>query len=235
MNGRKRMSESKNRTVAVYQALRRAILEQALQPGAKLPEDAIAEQFAVSRTVARRALEMLAADEIVELKPNRGASVAKPSLEEAYDTFRVRIDIENLIVERVVGTLTPKDVKILENSVAAEERSHREGREDYIRHAAEFHILVAEMAKSPLLLRYLRSLVSRSALILGIYGRPSWTSCSVQEHRELIAALTGNNVSRAQKLMRTHLDAVLTRALEGAHVDTRRGIRDILAAYSDAS
>jgi hypothetical protein len=35
--------------------------------------------------------------------------------------------------------------------------------------------------------------------------------------------------------MRAHLDAVLTRALEGAHVDTSRGIRDILAAYSDAS
>jgi DNA-binding GntR family transcriptional regulator len=229
------MSERKNRTIVVYQALRRAILEQALRPGTKLPEDAIAGQFGVSRTVARRALEMLAADEIVDLRPNRGAAVAKPTLEEARDTFQVRMDIEHLIVARVVGKLTRKDLKRLEASVDAEERSHHEGKEDYIRHAAEFHILIAEMAGSPLFLRYLRSLVSRSALILGLYGRPHWGDCNVHEHRELIEALGGKNVARAQKLMRAHLDAVLTRALEGVHTDAGKGISDILAAYADVA
>jgi DNA-binding GntR family transcriptional regulator len=226
------MSEGKNRTVMVYRALRRAILEQALRPGTKLPEDTIGEQFSVSRTVARRALEMLAKDEIVEIRPNRGAAVARPSLEEARDIFQVRMDIEHLIVARVVGKLTRKDVERLEASVDAEERSHRDGREEYIRHAAEFHILIAELAGSPLFLRYLTALVSRSALILGLYGRPSWTNCSVLEHRALIGALGGTDVAHAQELMRVHLDAVLTRALESSHVEAGRDIRDILAAYA---
>ena len=42
-----------DRSSAVYEGLRRAIIEQALLPGDRLPEDAIGEQFGVSRTLVR--------------------------------------------------------------------------------------------------------------------------------------------------------------------------------------
>jgi regulatory GntR family protein len=60
------MAKRPSMLVVVQEALRRAILEQALEPGAKLPEDAVGEQFGVSRTIARRALERLAAEELGE-------------------------------------------------------------------------------------------------------------------------------------------------------------------------
>ncbi len=43
------------RAQSVYRALRRAILEQALRPGMKLPEDSIGEELGVSRTLVRDA------------------------------------------------------------------------------------------------------------------------------------------------------------------------------------
>jgi DNA-binding GntR family transcriptional regulator len=43
-----------DRGAAIYKALWHAIIEQALQPGAKLPEDAIGEKFGASRTIVRR-------------------------------------------------------------------------------------------------------------------------------------------------------------------------------------
>ena len=55
------MSTSHSRSDAIYASLRRAILEQALKPGVKLPEDQIGETFGVSRTSARNALMRLAA------------------------------------------------------------------------------------------------------------------------------------------------------------------------------
>ena len=73
------------RAESVYRALRRAIIEQALKPGMKLPEDSIGEQLGVSRTLVREAFGRLAVEGLVELKPNRGASVAYPTLEEARD------------------------------------------------------------------------------------------------------------------------------------------------------
>ena len=67
------------RTEKVQLALRRAILEQRLTPGTRLPEDAIGEAFGASRTIAREALGRLATEGLVELIPNRGAFVANPS------------------------------------------------------------------------------------------------------------------------------------------------------------
>lgn len=229
------MKQRGERVDAIYAGLRLAILEQVLQPGTKLPEDAIGEQFGASRTVVRRALELLSSEELVDIRPNRGAVVAKPSLEEARDLFSVRQDVEQLVIRRLCGNLTPAQVKRLEAQIEAEERAHHEGRPEYIRHAAEFHLVLAEMTGSPLLARYMRQLVGRSALILGLYGRPRWTDCSVQEHRDLVTCLVEGDLSRLEHLMHDHLEAVLSRAIDTATRDKDRGIRDLLAPYVDAA
>ena len=42
-----------DRAGSIYRTLRHAIIEQALEPGAKLPEDTIGERFGASRTIVR--------------------------------------------------------------------------------------------------------------------------------------------------------------------------------------
>ena len=87
----------------ICRALRRAIIEQALEPGAKLPEDSLGERFGVSRTIARHALGQLAAEGLVELRRNRIAVVATPSWQEARDAFDIRIELERLVVRQGVS------------------------------------------------------------------------------------------------------------------------------------
>ena len=80
MNSAKRQREPAGDKVGtICRALRRAIIEQALEPGTKLPEDALGERFGVSRTIARQALGQLAAEGLVELRRNRIAVVETPS------------------------------------------------------------------------------------------------------------------------------------------------------------
>ena len=71
----------------VYAHIFEAILEQRLAPGTKLSEEALGEIFGVSRTIIRRALARLAHGGVVLLRPNRGAVVASPSIEEARQVF----------------------------------------------------------------------------------------------------------------------------------------------------
>ena len=78
------------RSQAVHRALKRAIIDQALTPGSKLPEDSIGERMGVSRTLVREALVRLSQEGLVELRPNKGAVVARPSLEEGRDLFLTR-------------------------------------------------------------------------------------------------------------------------------------------------
>lgn len=91
-----------DRAGGIYRALRHAIIEKAIEPGSKLPEDAIGEQFGASRTIVRNALNQLAAEGLVELRRNRGASVAVPSWDEARDIFDVRLALERLDRKSVV-------------------------------------------------------------------------------------------------------------------------------------
>jgi DNA-binding GntR family transcriptional regulator len=214
----------------VYRALRKAILEQALSPGMKLPEDAIGDRLGVSRTLVREALGRLAIEGLVELKPNRGASVAYPTLEEARDVFDVRRCLERLVAETLAGRLTSAQADALEAHVRQEEAAlGRDGHES-IRLAGEFHIKLAEMTGNALLGRYVQEVSSRCSLILAIYGRPHSSECAVSEPRQLIEALVQGDGRRAADLMDHHLQAVVSRALIAPRMD--KDIRDLLGPYA---
>src|SRR5688572_9328613 len=115
--------DNPDRAGLIYRALRHAIIEQALAPGAKLPEDAIGERFGASRTIVRHALGQLSAEGLVELRRNRGATVATPSWEEARDIFDVRIAMERLVMQRLAGQLTRAQIDQLKNHVVEEEKA----------------------------------------------------------------------------------------------------------------
>ena len=147
----------------------------------------IGKRFGVSRTIVRAALARLAAESLVELHLNRGATVAHPSLDEAHDVFDIRRSLERLVVERLAGRLSRADVARLKAHVAAEEQAKGRGGAESIRLAGEFHMLLAELAGSSTLSRYVGELISRSSLILALYGRPHSPDCAVdrapRDHR----------------------------------------------------
>lgn len=218
------------RVQMVYRALRRAIIEQALAPGAKLPEDGIGERLGVSRTLVREALARLATEGLVELRHNRSASVAYPSLEEARDVFAVRRAMERLVVEELAGKLKADQLRRLRAHVAREDEARGRGGAESIRLAGEFHLLLAECTGNALLIRYVNEVASRCSLILAIYGRPHSSDCAVNEHRELIAALAEGDVPAAVKLMDHHLYSVMDRALLSR--EESRDVGDVLALFA---
>jgi DNA-binding GntR family transcriptional regulator len=224
-----------DRAGAIYQALRRAIIEQALEPGAKLPEDAIGERFGVSRTLVRNALGRLAGEGLVELRRNHGAAVAKPNWDEARDIFAVRLGLERLVVSTLAGQLGAEQTSGLRRHVAEEEAARGSNEPLSIRLAGEFHTLLADLTGNALLARYVAEVVSRSGLILALYGRPHSAECAVSEHRAIIEALESGDAARANTLMQKHLDAVAGRALIKMRPDKPRDLRDILAAYADGN
>ncbi|WP_373563387.1 winged helix-turn-helix domain-containing protein [Achromobacter xylosoxidans] len=61
----------------ICEAVYESVMSQRLTPGTKLPEAALCDIFGVSRSVARKALQRLAHEHVVDLHHNRGAVVAK--------------------------------------------------------------------------------------------------------------------------------------------------------------
>jgi DNA-binding GntR family transcriptional regulator len=221
-----------DRSAAVYAGLRRAIIEQALSPGDKLPEDTIGESFGVSRTLVRSALTRLAGEGLVEQRRNKGAAVASPSLSSARDIFDVRRQLEDLVVQRLAGCLTSAQAATLRAHVERERSAQGRDGPESIRLAGEFHILLAEMTGNTLLVRYVSELASRCSLILALYGRPHSSDCAVNEHVQLIEALVGGRAQEARRLMEHHIGAVQERALIERSSGSDQKLRKVLDSYA---
>lgn len=229
-NGKK--GEGSDKVGTICRALRRAIIEQALEPGAKLPEDALGERFGVSRTIARHALGQLAAEGLVELRRNRIAVVATPSWQEARDAFDIRIELERLVVRQLAGRLSKSQIATLKAHVDAEDAARNGPDAVSIRLATEFHILLAQMTNSPILVRYVSEVAYRCCLTLSMFSRPHSSECAINEHRQLIAALAAGDEAKVMGLMHTHLDSVANRALVTPVPPRGRDLLDILAPYA---
>ena len=227
------MSKKSTRVDFACQALRQAIIEQALPPGTKLPEDELGTMFGMSRTLVRAALAHLQSEGLVDAPPRRTATTAKPTLEEAKEIFEVRRTLEREVVRLVVQRWRPEFGAELEGLVRREEEARKAGEARVsIRLAGEFHTRLGEMAGNGLLQRYLGEVVSRCSLILALYGRPHSADCAVNEHREIVAALRALDADAAVEVMDQHLGLVEHRALLDQDREAAFDLGAVLSRYA---
>ncbi len=204
-----RRLERENTNDDIYERIYVAILEHRLHPGTKLGEEKLAEIFGVSRARVREVLARLAHEQIVELYPQRGAFVAKPSTEQALDVFEARRLIEPAVLRRLIETLTPEKVARLRQHQELElDARRRDDKRAVVRLSGEFHTLAAELAGNSALARTMRELSTLTCLIIVLYDAPTASSCRADEHSEIVEAIARRDSARAEKLMLQHLDHI---------------------------
>lgn len=193
----------------MYEQIIGAILEHRLHPGTKLGEERLAEIFGVSRAKVREVLARLAHERIVEIYPQRGAFVAKPTPEQARDVFEARRLIEPAVLRRLIATLTTdKLAHLREHREREVDARRREDKRAVIRLSGEFHALAAELAGNTALARSMRELSVLTCLMIFLYDAPTATSCRADEHSRIIDAVEKRDAPRAERLVLEHLDHI---------------------------
>ena len=89
--------------------LRERILSGELAEGETIRQEALAEEYDVSRMPIREALKRLNAEGLVQWANNRGGSVTKHSLDEIGEIFDLRILIEVDLFRRAIPNMGPND------------------------------------------------------------------------------------------------------------------------------
>ncbi|MGL5733995.1 MAG: GntR family transcriptional regulator, partial [Beijerinckiaceae bacterium] len=140
--------------------------------------------------------------------------------------------LEDLVVQRLSGTLSAEQAATLRQHVQREENAKGRDGPESIRLAGEFHILLAEMTGNALLTRYIGEVVSRCCLILALYARPHSSDCAVNEHAQLIDALSCGDAAKARHLMDHHIGAVQERALIERRANGEQMLRTVLNSYA---
>ncbi|PHP65372.1 GntR family transcriptional regulator [Zhengella mangrovi] len=183
-----------------------AIIEQRLPPGTKLSEAALCEAFGVGRMRVRRSLLLLASRGVVDLQNNRGAYVAQPTMSQALEVFEARRTIEPNVARLAARRANKADVSDLAAHLDMEAEARRQGnRQLAIRLSGQFHVRLAKVARNEVMERMVKELVTRTSLIIGMYGSAGTKNCHDDEHGDILEALRNMNSEAAASLMEQHL------------------------------
>ncbi|MEA3131244.1 MAG: hypothetical protein QOF46_3039 [Paraburkholderia sp.] len=203
---RKTPKEEADVDARLYQSIFDGVLNHRLTPGMKLPEPELCQLFGVGRAVVRRVLEKLAYEGIVVLRPNKGAVIAEPTLEETREIFEARRSVEHVLVELAVERASAKDILALRQQLASEhEAMHRFDQPSWATLASSFHMRIAGLAGNSILQNYLKELVSRCSLIVGVYEPPGHAPCEHAEHAAIVDCIEARDATGAMAHMEAHL------------------------------
>lgn len=191
----------------IRRALGDEIASGVLRPGSSLDEQQIAQRFGTSRTPAREALRQLAMDELVVVRPRRGAVVAELSVERLIDMFEMSAEIEALCVRLASYRMHPlerlKLARMHESSAALVEGGDVES---YAAFNLAFHEAIysathnAYIAEQALALRNRMAGYRRAQMF-----EPERLQRSFEEHRGILEAVMQGDGEEASRRMRAHL------------------------------
>jgi DNA-binding GntR family transcriptional regulator len=199
----------------VVDHLRGFIVEGLLAPGVKLNERTLCETLGISRTPLREALKVLAAEGLIDISPNRGASVSQMSEFEIREMFELMSGLEAFSGELACERITPleiAEIKALHYAMLAC-RAQNDLSGYYSRNQA-IHDKINEAARNTALRQTYMS-INRRLMALRFrsnFQTPKWDS-AIRDHEEMIEALETRDGRRMGEILRKHLlskrDAVL--------------------------
>ncbi|WP_319945148.1 GntR family transcriptional regulator [Nocardia macrotermitis] len=179
----------------VCEQLRDRIIAGQFEPGHRLVERDLAEQFGVSRIPVREAIQTLITEGFVEVLSPRKIVVKRVSRRDVEELFGVREALETYAAREATLRADAAELRTLERLVEKARRATLSGHPDRISRAnSEFHRHIIEMAGNQLLADLLRPLEGRLRWLFQQIDNPGHLWC---EHRALYEAIAAGDADVA--------------------------------------
>lgn len=191
---------------SVYDRVIAEIRSGALGPGARLTEADLAERLAVSRTPVREAIRRLEAEGLVTHVPRVGATIRTLSYPEIMELYEMRTVLEAAGAR--FAARAASEIELAELAAINAELGAAVGSRQAFDLNRAFHDALAMAAKN----RFLNGAMAAMQNTLLILGASTLEDAervreAVAEHEAVLAALRDRDEDRAERAMRTHLEA----------------------------
>jgi DNA-binding GntR family transcriptional regulator len=185
--------------------IRRAVLSGQLRPGSRLPQAALAENMKLSTTPVREALRELAGEGMLDLDPHRGVVVHQCRAEELHEIYTLRMLLEPVAIAATIKSITAEELNAAERLLTRMEREKDVAEWTILN--AEFHSVLAEASRQPILMSILRKLRNISALYVAqsLRRQHDRLEAGNTEHRAILDACKERNVAVAQEAELVHM------------------------------
>jgi DNA-binding GntR family transcriptional regulator len=180
-----------------------------LRPGARLRQEALAEELGVSRTPLREALARLVSEGLVEFVPNRGATVARRDFSDMEQAWRARLVIEPGAARLAAERPDPFAIESMHQTVLRQ-RSVADDVTASFALNREFHLALVAAAGNAHLSQF-AELLWLSRIGVPIFARQARDRAQVlgwaDEHEAIAEAVAAGRAARAERLTRDHIAA----------------------------
>ena len=197
--------KARNETIAarISRVLADRIIEGEIEPGTKLRQDHIAEEFQTSHVPVREAFRRLEAQGLAVSEPRRGVRVASFDISEIREVAEMRAALEVLALRHAAPHITRATLDAAERATLDGDKS-RDVRswEDANR---RFHRLILEPCRMPRLLAAIDDLHAASARFLFATWRSEWETRTDHDHRAILDALRKNDIDHAAAILARHV------------------------------
>jgi len=197
--------------MSIYMEIREQIINQEILPGQHLSEHQLAEQFNVSRTPIRSALQKLEAENFVEIEHNKGAIVKNVTTKDLADLFQVRATLEKLATEIVCGDklLVEKERQLIELMKKA---SNENNVRLFTKLDEEFHYNIVKATDNRELKKICEGVYQRTYIFrLRGVAMDGQMDRSLKAHEEILEMISSNNPKEAGEKAHQHvMDVVRT-------------------------
>jgi len=195
-----------------YVLIRNGILTCRFESGERLPLEALAREAEVSLTAVRNAIEQLAEEGLIEVRPRSGSYVATVTPQEVAEICDVRRALECLAAETAVDRITADQLErfqtlVLEMAVpihTIEQRNVHEAKN------TELHRLLLQASGNKVLMETYDGLkVHIQIARLHSLGRLDWKRRlpdECQEHNEILQALQIRDADRLKAALANHVE-----------------------------
>lgn len=192
----------------VYNTLKDRIIRWEYSPAHRFTEEELSEEFGVSRSPIREALQMLVENNLVIKEPYRGYTVRQPDLQEIHDLYGVRQALELYIVEWLATEGMPQ---------AGWEELHRtwdgiaselpQINADFAKNDEAFHEKLAECTGNQAITHYLHHVNERLHFIrMTDITTPDRLSATCEQHLQILDCIRSGDAQNARLAMRMNIE-----------------------------
>ena len=193
---------------SAYEKLLAFIIEGRLLPDQSISERKIATELEIGRTPVREAMRALAQDGLLEIIPSRGTFVRSISDDQLRELYEVRQALEGQAAELAARNgATPELMDFAKKLVVSRQPETDEQVGETYEIGAQFHVAVFRCAGNAILTELYLPIRNRfrGTMRLGRHYDRDWVVRGIDQHLNILDAISAKKPVKAKRLMRAHL------------------------------
>jgi DNA-binding GntR family transcriptional regulator len=191
-------------------------------PGSRLRQEALAEEFSVSRTPIREALRQLEVKGVIQHRPNQGAIVLAPNARDIREAYQVRAELEGLAISLAVEWITDEQIERMRraqkkfadvvNKLIAARKSNAKAQfknvPNWVESNDEFHGVVIEASGNRRLKQTIQDLhlgFTRNIMLSALTMDGRRMRENVAQHEAILSAISRHDAVEGRRVMTHHI------------------------------